>query len=40
MKQEYIEAINCKLAECEDFALLDLIFKLLCKSVERKKDRP
>lgn len=40
MKQEYIEAITRKLDECEDLALLDLIFKLLCKSAETKKGRP
>lgn len=33
MKQEYIEAINHKLKECEDISLLDLILKILCKSV-------
>lgn len=33
MKQEYIEAITRKLKECEDISLLDLILKILCKSV-------
>ena len=40
MKQEYIEAITRKLDECEDIALLVLIFKLLCKSAEKKKTVP
>ncbi len=40
MQQEYIEAITHKLKECEDIALLDLIYQLLCKSAENKKDRP
>lgn len=32
MKQEYIEAINQLMLQCEDISLLDLILKLLQKS--------
>ena len=32
-KSEYIERIKEKLSECNDISLLDLILKILCKSV-------
>lgn len=32
-KGEYIERIKEKLNECNDITLLDLIFKILCKSI-------
>lgn len=32
-KSEYIEHIMTKLNECNDISLLDLIFKILCKSI-------
>jgi hypothetical protein len=32
-KGEYIERINEKLNECDDMSLLDLILKILCKSI-------
>ena len=36
MKQEYIRAINEAMERTEDIPLLDLIFKLLIKSENRK----
>lgn len=33
MKEKYIEQIIAKLRKCEDLALLDLILKLLNKSI-------
>lgn len=33
MKEEYIEKINILLKKCNDIPLLDLIYKLLNKSV-------
>jgi len=32
-KGEYIEKIMAKLNECNDLALLDLIYKLLCETL-------
>lgn len=34
MRDEYIQAINRYLEECQDIALLDLIFQLLIKSAK------
>lgn len=34
MKQEYIEKIIQKLQECEDIALLDLVYQILEKSAK------
>lgn len=34
MRDKYIEAIVCKLKECNDISLLDLILKLLTKSAQ------
>ena len=33
MKKFYIEAINKMMEKCNDIPLLDLIYKLLCKSI-------
>lgn len=36
-KAEYIEAINKKLESCDDISLLQLIYKVLCKSMNEEK---
>jgi hypothetical protein len=38
-KQEYIEAISTLMQECEDIALLDLIYQLLVKSRPKKDGK-
>lgn len=32
-KEQYIQSIDEMLKECNDIALIDLIYKLLCKSI-------
>ena len=34
MREEYIQAINKRLENCQDIKLLDLIFQLLVKSAK------
>lgn len=38
MKDRYIEEIDQYLMECEDIVLLDLILKLLQKSIDHNDD--
>lgn len=38
-KKFYIQSISALLERCNDVALLDLVFRLLCKSISGKEVR-